>query len=225
MATVILRPTADSSLNHSCSSGSSGYAMLSEASADGDSTYIYQSISDTSSASATSNFKCSGTSAGKITISSVTLTVNAKTTKGKTADTASISYNLTVGGKSGSSGSGTLSTSYGNFSKTFSASTLGISGVAYDSFDASNFIATVTTSGKKDSTKSDTFQNRVTQVYLTVEYEPVSDASGTGIYLKQNGAYKQAQTAYKKVNGVWVEQTDIATLKTELQNGRYKYGG
>ena len=49
--------------------------------------------------------------------------------------------------------------------------------------------------------------------YATVE------VSGTGIYLKQNGAYKQAQAAYKKVNGVWVQQTDIATLKTEMQNG------
>ena len=42
MATLILRPINDRSLKHSCSSGSSGYAMISESSADDDSTYIYQ---------------------------------------------------------------------------------------------------------------------------------------------------------------------------------------
>ena len=44
MATLILRPINDRSLKHSCSSGSSGYAMISESSADDDSTYIYQSV-------------------------------------------------------------------------------------------------------------------------------------------------------------------------------------
>ena len=48
------------------------------------------------------------------------------------------------------------------------------------------------------------------------------DTSGTGIYLKQNGAYKQAQAAYKKVNGIWVQQTDVSAVKTELQNGNFK---
>lgn len=48
------------------------------------------------------------------------------------------------------------------------------------------------------------------------------DTTATGIYLKQNGAYTQAQAAYKKVNGVWVQQADIATLKTEIQSGKYK---
>lgn len=171
MATVILRPTADSSLGHSCSSGSSGYALIADTSADGDSTYIYQSISGTSSASSTSKFKCSGTNAGKVKISSVTLTINAKTTKGNSSDTASISYSLTFGGKSGTSGSGTLSTSYGNFSKTYSASDLGLASTVFDSFDAASFIVTVTTSGKKSASKNDSFQNRVTQVYLTVTYE------------------------------------------------------
>ena len=59
---------------------------------------------------------------------------------------------------------------------------------------------------------------------LTLYAYATKDTSGTGIYLKQNGAYKEAQATYKKVNGVWV-QTDIATLKTEMQSGKYKLGG
>ena len=57
---------------------------------------------------------------------------------------------------------------------------------------------------------------------LTLYAYATKDTSGTGIYLKQSGAYKQAQAAYKKVSGVWVQQTDIATLKTEMQSGKYK---
>lgn len=57
---------------------------------------------------------------------------------------------------------------------------------------------------------------------LTLYAYATKDTTATGIYLKQNGAYTQAQAAYKKVNGVWVQQTDIAALKTEMQSGKYK---
>ena len=40
MATLILRPVSDESLNHSCNSGSSGYSLISDSSADDDYTYI-----------------------------------------------------------------------------------------------------------------------------------------------------------------------------------------
>lgn len=60
---------------------------------------------------------------------------------------------------------------------------------------------------------------------LTLYAYATKDTSGTGIYLKQNGAYTQAQAVYKKINDVWVQQTDIATLKSELQSGKYKLGG
>lgn len=51
MATLILRPISDRSLKHSCSSGSSGYAMISESTADDDSTYVYQTVSRSTSSS------------------------------------------------------------------------------------------------------------------------------------------------------------------------------
>ena len=188
MATVILRPTADQSLAHTCSSGSSGYALIDDTSADGDSTYIYQAISGTSSASTTSIFKVSGTSVGKIKIKSVALTINAKTTKGNSNDTATLAYNLYFNGVEGTSGSGTLSTSYGDLTKTYNASDFGLAGTIFDNFDAANLVVHIQTIGKKNASKNDDFQNRVTQMYLTVTYEEVTDpvytcaaAAGAGV--------------------------------------------
>lgn len=48
---------------------------------------------------------------------------------------------------------------------------------------------------------------------LTVTYEIPSE--GPTLYLKQNGAYTTCSVTYKKVNGVWVEQTDIENLFDE----------
>lgn len=44
-------------------------------------------------------------------------------------------------------------------------------------------------------------------------YAKATQIGGTSIYLKQNGAYKQAQAIYKKVNGVWTA-TDKTALDT-----------
>ena len=40
--------------------------------------------------------------------------------------------------------------------------------------------------------------------------------------MKQNGIFIEANAVYKKINGAWVQQTDIASIKTELQSGNYK---
>lgn len=85
MATLILRPVSDESLNHSCSSGSSGYAMISESSSDDDSTYIYQTVSSTSSASVTSSFTLGGTMpSGSFKITGATLYVRGRSSANHT---------------------------------------------------------------------------------------------------------------------------------------------
>ena len=53
-------------------------------------------------------------------------------------------------------------------------------------------------------------------------YPGVVQQINTGLYIKQNGAFVEANAVYKKVNGAWVKQTDIASIKTELQSGNYK---
>ena len=57
---------------------------------------------------------------------------------------------------------------------------------------------------------------------LTLYAKATKSAAGTGIYIKQNGAFVEANAVYKKVNGTWIQQTDIASIKTELQSGNYK---
>lgn len=220
MATITLYPTADTSLNHSCSSGSSGFAMIDETSSDSDSTYIYQSVTSKTSTTVTSQFKISGTSVGKIKISGVTLGVYYKKS-GSSTNTATLICSLICGGSTYASSSVSMSTSYSLHTMTKSASDLGIADKVYDSFDAANFGVKIQTTAKKWSSWGSTYQARISQVYLTVTYEIVNE--GTGIYLKQNGAYKQAQNAYKKVSGVWVKQ-DASTLKTEMQSGKYILG-
>lgn len=60
---------------------------------------------------------------------------------------------------------------------------------------------------------------------LTLYAKATIDTPSTGIYAKANGAHREAQAAYKKINGVWVKQTDTAALKNEMKNMNLKLGG
>ena len=64
--------------------------------------------------------------------------------------------------------------------------------------------------------------NAGTQTYLTLYAKATKIVAGTEIYIKNNGSYVEAIGVYKKINGAWVKQTDIASVKTELQSGNYK---
>ncbi len=57
---------------------------------------------------------------------------------------------------------------------------------------------------------------------LTLYAKATANTTGTGIFLKQNGTFVEANAVYKKINGAWVQQTDIVSIKTELQSGNYK---
>lgn len=59
---------------------------------------------------------------------------------------------------------------------------------------------------------------------LTLYAHATKDDTGAGIYVKQSGAHKQAQAVYKKTGGAWLLQTDVATIKSEIQNGKLKIG-
>lgn len=47
---------------------------------------------------------------------------------------------------------------------------------------------------------------------LTLYAKATKNATGTGLYVKSNGTYAEVQRVYKKVNGIYVEQTDIASI-------------
>ena len=47
---------------------------------------------------------------------------------------------------------------------------------------------------------------------IEIEY---TEASGDKVFIKSNGSWVEVAHAYKKVNGAWVEQTDLSTLFSE----------
>lgn len=197
MATLILRPVSDESLNHSCNSGSSGYSLISESSADDDSTYIYQTVSSTSSASVTSSFTLGGTMpSGLFKITGATLYVRGRSSANYTY---SGTYQLSI---DSSASSMSLSTSYQTSSSTGVATSL-----INNTYTSSNFPSlsvTITTAGKKSSSKNSNFQIRVTQIYLELEYEEIVE-DPPAYYVKVDGRWRKVLTAYRKVNGAWEE--------------------
>lgn len=204
MATLILRPVSDKSLKHTCSSGSKGYAMIKEASSDDDSTYIYQSVSDTSSAPVTSSFTLGGTMpSGSFKITRATLYVVGKSTSTSSSDQYSGTYQLSI---DSSASSMALSTSY----QTSSASVA--TGLINNTYTNSNFPSlsvTIVTTGNLALNGKDHFQIRITQIYLELEYEEV------GHYTKINGSWQKIITIYKKIDGAWVLQSDSASIFDE----------
>lgn len=196
MATLILRPARDESIGHAYSSGDSGYAMISESSADDDSTYIYQTVSSTSSASATSSFTLGGTMpSGPFKITGATLYVRGRSSANYTY---SGTYKLSI---DSSASSMSLSTSYQTSSSGVATSLIN------NTYTSSNFPSlsvTITTAGKKSSSKNSNFQIRVTQIYLELEYEEIVEKP-SAYYTKINGSWKKIITIYKKIDGVWTE--------------------
>ena len=59
---------------------------------------------------------------------------------------------------------------------------------------------------------------------LTLYAKATKKASGTGIYIKNNGTFVEANAAHKKINGAWVQLSDseLIELKSELQSGNYR---
>lgn len=53
-------------------------------------------------------------------------------------------------------------------------------------------------------------------------YAKATAAIGTGIYIKSGGTFAEAQTAYRKISGAWVNVTDAAGLKAEMKNMNLK---
>ena len=207
MATLILRPVSDASLKHKCSSGSNGYSMISEASADDDSTYIYQAISGTKSSTVQSSFTLGGAMpSGSFKITGAKLYVRARTTS---INIYSGTYKLSI--DSGLSGHIiALGTSYQTSSSTDVAASL--INNTYTSSDFPSISIIISTTGSKENSKDDNYQIRITQAYLELEYEAVAVEDNSTIYIKESGNWNQYSAVYKKENGVWVIQSDLGSI-------------
>lgn len=218
MATLILRPTSDISLGHTCSSGSSGYAMLDEEIADDGSTYIQQTINSRSSSSETSSFKFTAEMpVSKLKITAIKAYVCATSTSSSSSDSYSLDYTVSINGKTSSSQSMSLSDSYSIKSVSLSTSTFNLSDVEINNLNNLNFQMSITTSGHRNKNK---FYIRITQIYLEITYEEIITQK---LYLKVNGVYQPVQNIYKKINNQYVLQDDISSLfntSTKYKEGR-----
>jgi hypothetical protein len=158
MASVILRPSSDSSVSHSKSTGSNGYALINEATSDGDSTYIYQSLTSTSRSTVTSTFGLD-TSAiptgAKINSISVSVTARDSDTDVSSSVTTNVKQNGTTVATASNSA---LGTSYATYTGSGTASSV------------SSLTLEILTTGKKDSSKDSDGYIRVTQAFVTVDY-------------------------------------------------------
>lgn len=210
MAVAILRPVADETLKHSCSSGSSGYILINEDSADGDSTYIYQEAKRNSSVNLESEFRLSSPSKKKIKINSYKVYISARRTGTKDATArASLKYynpngNVVYGRIND------VTTQYSVCEYVIGA----WKNVIIDSFEGSYAAHIIIhSSAIKNDDKDDNFQVRITQVYVVLDYEEISDPkTGTGIFLKSNGSWEEVKSVYKKVDGAWVQQENPKSL-------------
>lgn len=57
---------------------------------------------------------------------------------------------------------------------------------------------------------------------LTLYAKATMTAAGTGLYIKQNGTFVEANTVYKKIDGAWVQQTDMQSMLSYLQNNNIR---
>ena len=173
--TLTFIPNADISVNHTKSSGSTGYSLLTTN--DDDSTYIYQTLSSTSSTSMTSVFTLgiNGTMPEDyIQITAARLYSRARI--GANDETGSYHCYFAAGTTAGGSDTNastyqSLNSSYSTASSTSASLVEEINGlITRDEFPTLS--VKVTTTGTKSSSKNaSNGYVRVTQVYLELDYE------------------------------------------------------
>lgn len=173
--TLTFIPNADISVSHTKSSGSTGYSLLTTN--DDDSTYIYQTLSSTSSTSMSSVFTLgiSGTMPEDyIQITAARLYSRARI--GSNSESGSYRCYFAAGTTAGGSDTNastyqSLSSSYSTASSTSSSLVTAINElITKDEFPTLS--VKVTTTGTKSSSKNaSNGYIRVTQVYLELDYE------------------------------------------------------
>ena len=57
---------------------------------------------------------------------------------------------------------------------------------------------------------------------LTLYAKATKIAAGTGLYIKQNSTFVEANAVYKKIDGAWVQQTDMQSMLSYLQNNNIR---
>ena len=181
--TLIIYPIQDVTLNHSLSTGTTGYNLINNVTSDGDDSYIYQNVSTTSSTKV-STFQCGSNSmTNKIYLISVESTVisgnNVSSTKNSTAFTSSITPGISINGGSVSNGAqhstsetpNSTSTNYQTFNDTYSSIT-GLNRI-YNSVNDANIRLQISTTASIGRNNDYTYHYRVTSGNITITYDNV----------------------------------------------------
>ena len=176
--TLIFRPSADISVNHTLNTGSSGFALIADTTADDNSTYISQTLSATSSATVTSTFTLSCTTEIPPYGCKITATrLYARGAIGNNGESATATCYFAAGTASGGSSNnaavtGTLSTSYTTSTATSDSLTNDINTYIQNNGEFPIISVKVSTSGTKSSSKNaNNGWARITQVYAEFDYE------------------------------------------------------
>lgn len=243
MPTLILRPARDGACSASCSSGNGRYALINDIAYDDDSTYIYHEFNSTTQSSPDDIFTCQPDEVvhGKIKITSIKEVFRTKVTNAGTDDIHNIaSYvYITIDKTRYTFGSDSFTridnTSYVTTERTYnktsqaSSQSASISDFVIDDISNVQFQLREICTGAKGKSKNDNFQIRITQWYIELTYEEVSEpGTGSGFFFKQNNTWKEANIVYKKVSGAWVEQEDLSAIFSDESSGsasNYVYGG
>ena len=194
--TIILRPCADISADHSSVPNLSQknlYTIINEEVADGDSTYIY-AYRD----SKTSKFQLSsGAIPPEATIIDVTICA-VPYSENENEQTFIIEVN----------GTQATETPILYPDQAFNGSVPSAITLINNYFIANKtlpqLVLTLISESPDAPSKSDVKRSGITQVYVVLTYEVKTDI---GIHHKVNGEWKAASQAYKKVNGSWAEIT------------------
>lgn len=221
--TIILRPSADKTVDHIKSSGSLGWSLIADVTPDDDSTYIYQTLSSTSDTSIGSIFILTGTiPIEKINITNVKLYIRARI--GTNGETGSCIGYFAVNSENGGNSSNavvsnpSLSTSYVTSNNTSSTLVTQLNEYINTNNSFPTVSVKVTSNGAKKSGKnaSDGYI-RITQVYMEVDYETIETSK---IYLKENNAWKEYSKVYIKENNNWVEKSmdEISSIFSTTAN-------
>lgn len=192
--TLIFRPSADVSVRHAKSSGNTGYNLIADATADDNSTYIYQSLTSTSSTSVSSTFTLTSASDlppynYKITAVRLYSRAMGASNNGSGSYACYFAAGTASGGSSsGAATSGNTSSSYTTLTAKSAELLEAINNELELSQEFPIISVKVTTTGTKSSDKNaSNGYIRVTQVYAEFDYEetvfqPPEEEEGVNYY-------------------------------------------
>ena len=192
--TLIFRPSADVSVNHARSSGSTGYSLIADINADDNSTYISQTLSSTSSTSMSSTFTLTSADglppySYKITAVRLYSRAMGASNNGSGSYACYFAAGTAAGGSSNNAAtSGNTTSSYTTLSSESSELLTTINNELELTQEFPVISVKVTTKGTKSSDKNaNNGYIRVTQVYAEFDYEetvfqPPEEEEGVNYY-------------------------------------------